>query len=84
MNAYTYDYAMACAIYERTRRRLNGSDPWARKRVVLEATPDGKGFTVNHDFNSRREIRATPGNLYPHPGVLEERYRAHAPGKLVL
>jgi len=63
-----YNYAQACALYERRRRASR-----ATERVTLERAYDGLGFLVGDSWNSPDVIRATPGNVYPHPGVLEER-----------
>jgi len=62
------NYAQACALYERRRRASRVTE-----RVTLERAYDGLGFLVRDSWNSPDIIRATPGNVYPHPGVLEER-----------
>lgn len=59
------NYAQACAVYERRRRAYL---PTARVR--LRAADDGLGFVVDDSFCGSF-CRATPGNVYPHPGNVE-------------
>ena len=61
-----WNYAQACAVYEQRRRagRLT-------TRVRLLAAEDGLGFVVDDGFRGGDGLRATPGNVYPHPGDVE-------------
>jgi hypothetical protein len=60
------NYAQACAEYEITRRRVG----WVKRRVTLERASDGLGFIVGDGHNCP-VLRATPGNISPHPGEIE-------------
>lgn len=61
----TQNYAQACAEYESRRRRAR---PY--ERICLREDEDMPGtYLVDDLMHDRLVCRATPGNIYPFPGI---------------